>query len=100
GVDVVEHELVDGDARGLAREAGHELGRVGRARADDRDLHPFTPVRVTPSTKAFCAAKKIAMTGAMKRIVAIIVRFHSTWYWVRTCERPTESVQCAAFSPV
>ena len=82
-VDVVEHELAHVEARALAREPGHQLGRVGRAGADDRDLHPFTPVSVTPSTKAFCAAKNSAMTGAMKRIVAIIVRFHSTWYWVR-----------------
>ena len=99
-VDVVQHELADVEARALAREPGHQLGRVGRAGADDRDLHPFTPVSVTPSTNAFCAAKNSAMTGAMKRIVAIIVRFHSTWYWVRNCDSPSDSVQCAAFSPV
>ncbi len=56
-----------------------ELRRVGRARADDRDLHAFTPVSVTPSTNALCAAKNSAITGAMKRIVAIIVRFQCTW---------------------
>ena len=99
-VDVMQHQLADREARAVAREARHQLGRVGRTGADDRDLHPFTPVSVTPSTNAFCAAKKTAMTGAMKRIVAIIVRFHSTWYWVRNCDRPSDSVQCAAFSPV
>ena len=35
GIDVLQHELVDVEAR----QAGHELGRVGRSAADDRDLH-------------------------------------------------------------
>ena len=38
-VDVVEDELVQGDAFALPCEAGHELGRVGRAAADDGELH-------------------------------------------------------------
>ena len=63
----------------LARQPGDELGRVGRAAADDRDLHPFTPVKVTPSTNAFCARKKMTITGAMKSSVAAMVRFHCTW---------------------
>src|SRR3954447_13528348 len=85
-VDVVQGELVD-------VEAGDEFRRVGRTGADDGDLHPFTPVSVTPSTKAFWAARKSRITGAMNRIVAIIVRFHCTWYVVRKCESPIESVQ-------
>ena len=56
-VDVVQHELARRSARARAR-ARHELGRVGRAAADHRELHPFTPVSVTPSTKAFWARKK------------------------------------------
>ena len=57
-VDVVQHELAHVDPVALAREPGHELGRIRRPGADDRDLHPFTPVRVTPSTNALCARKK------------------------------------------
>ena len=52
--DVVQRELLDVE-RG---QPGHELGRVGRAGADDRELHSFTPVSVTPSTNAFWAKKK------------------------------------------
>ena len=78
-VDVVEDELGQVEAVPLARETGDELRRVRRSAADDRDLHPLTPVSVTPSTNAFCAAKKIAMTGAMNSSVAAIVRFHCTW---------------------
>ena len=33
--------------------ARHELGGVRRASSDHRDLHPLTPVSVTPSTNAF-----------------------------------------------
>ena len=79
GVDVLQHELRHVEPLALAREPGHELRRVGRAAADDRDLHPFTPVRVTPSTNARCARKKTMITGAMKSSVAAIVRFHCTW---------------------
>ena len=78
-VDVLQGELRHVEPSALTREPGHELRRVGRAAADDRDLHPFTPVRVTPSTKARCARKKTMITGAMKSSVAAIVRFHCTW---------------------
>ena len=78
-VDVLQGELRHVEPSALTREPGHELRRVGRAAADDRDLHPFTPVRVTPSTKARCARKKTMITGAMKSRVAAIVRFHCTW---------------------
>ncbi len=78
-VDVVEDELGQVEPVALAGEAGDELGRVGRPAADDRDLHPLTPVSVTPSTNAFWAAKKMAMTGTMNSSVAAIVRFHCTW---------------------
>ena len=56
-VDVVQHELAHVDPLALAREPRHELGRVRRPAADHRDLHPFTPVSVTPSTKARWARK-------------------------------------------
>ncbi len=82
GVDVVQDELVDVDPGSLPRQPGDELGRVGRAAADDRDLHPFTPVSVTPSTNARCARKKRRTTGAMTISVAAIVRFHCTWWIV------------------
>ena len=78
-VDVLQDELRHVEPLALAREPGDELRRVGRAAADDRDLHPFTPVRVTPSTNARCARKKTMITGAMKSSVAAMVRFHCTW---------------------
>jgi hypothetical protein len=83
GVDVVQDQLVERHALALAREAGDELGRVGRPRSDHRELHPFTPVSVTPSTKARCALKKSRITGAMNSSVAAMVTFHSTWWVVR-----------------
>ena len=79
GVDVVQHELAHVDRLALAAEARDELRRVGGAGADDRDLHPFTPVRVTPSTKALCARKKSTITGAITISVAAMTRFHCTW---------------------
>src|SRR5581483_9031265 len=60
------------------REMRHELRRVRRTRADDGQLHPFTPVSVTPSTKARWARKKRTITGAMTSSVAAMVRFHCT----------------------
>ena len=99
-VDVVQHELVERHPLALARQARHELGRVGRAGADHRELHPFTPVSVTPSTNARCAQKNSAITGAMNRSVAAIVTFHSTWWVVRKCDRPTDSGQLSGLSDV
>ena len=62
-IDVVQHELAHRKPLALARDARDELRRVGRPGADDRDLHPFTPVSVTPSTNACCARKKISDDG-------------------------------------
>ena len=73
-VDVVERELVHRQLR----QVRDELGRVGRAGADDGELHPFTPVSVTPSTNARCARKKRTITGAITSSVAAMVRFHCT----------------------
>ena len=78
-VDVVQRELVDRQPLPVAREPRHELGRVGRPGPDDRDLHPLTPVSVTPSTKARWARKNRMITGAITISVAAIVRFHCTW---------------------
>ena len=78
-VDVVQRQLVDRQPLPVAREPRHELGRVGRPGPDDRDLHPLTPVSVTPSTKARCARKNRMITGAITISVAAIVRFHCTW---------------------
>ena len=75
-------ELVDRQRGPEPGEAVDELGRVGRAAPDDSELHaghPFTPVRVMPSTKTFCARKNTTRTGTIARIVAAIVRFHCTW---------------------
>src|SRR6185369_15454769 len=47
-VDVVQSKPTDLEPC----EPRDELGRVGRAGADDGELHPFTPVSVTPSTNA------------------------------------------------
>ena len=95
-IDVLQRDLVDVELR----EVRDELGRVRRAGADDRELHPFTPVRVTPSTKAFCARKKMTITGAITSSVAAIVRFHCTWCSERNSESPICSTQLCAFSPV
>jgi hypothetical protein len=78
-VDVLQHELTHGKPFALAGKPADELGSVRGAAADDCDLHPFTPVSVTPSTKARCAKKKRRTTGAMTMSVAAIVRFHCTW---------------------
>ena len=99
GVDVVEDELVDGDPGSLARQPGDELGRVGRPTTDDGELHPFTPVSVTPSTNAFCARKKTTTTGSMISSVAAIVRFHCTWCRLRNWASPIEATQWSGFSP-
>ena len=77
-----------------------ELGRVRRAGTDDGDLHPFTPVSVTPSTNALCARKKMTMTGTITSSVAAIVRFHCTWCSERNCESPIDSTQWCGASPV
>ena len=95
GVDVVQHELRDVEPR----QPGDELGRVRRAAADDGDLHPFTPVSVTPSTNARCARKKRMITGAITSSVAAIVRFHCTWCSERNWARPIDSTQLCGFSP-
>ena len=78
-VDVVQSQLVERQIR----QPRHELRRVGGPCPDHRNLHPFTPVRVTPSMNALWAAKKSAITGAMNSSVAAIVRFHCTWCTVR-----------------
>ena len=91
GVDVMEGQLADVEA--FAQQARDELGRVRRAAADDRDLHPFTPVRVMPSTKTFCARKKMTITGSMTSTVAAMVRFHCTWCRLRNCDRPMDTGQ-------
>ena len=90
-VDVVQGELADVEP--LALQARDELGRVRRAAADDRDLHPLTPVRVMPSTKTFCARKKITITGSITSTVAAMVRFHCTWCRLRNCDRPMDTGQ-------
>src|SRR5207247_4532245 len=97
-VDVVEHEVAHVDAVTLVRQPRHELRRIRRAAADDCDLHPFTPVSVTPSTKARCARKNRIITGAITSRVAAIVRFHCTWCSDRNSERPSCSTQWAGFS--
>src|SRR5205085_2243382 len=99
-VDVVERELPHPEPLPLAREARHELRRVRRAGADDTDLHPFTPVSVTPSTNARCARKKSTITGAITSSVAAIVRFHCTWCSERNSERPIDSTQWWGLSVV
>ena len=95
-VDVVQRDLGHIESR----EARDELGRVRRAGADDRDLHPFTPVSVTPSTKTRWARKKITITGAITSSVAAMVRFHCTWWSERNSDRPIESTQWFGLSPV
>ncbi len=81
-------------------EARHELRGVGRPATDDRDLHPFTPVSVTPCTKAFCARKNTMITGAITTIVAAITRFHSTWCRCLNWDSASDSVQADCSSLV
>ncbi len=60
GVDVVEHELVDRQHLAAQPDAFDELGRVGAAAADDRDLDahqhppylPFAPAAVPAAVRA------------------------------------------------
>src|SRR5207248_2875722 len=95
-IDVVQRKLVDVEPG----HSGNELRRVRGAGADDGDLHPFTPVNVTPSTNTRCARKKMTITGAITSSVAAIVRFHCTWCSERNSERPIESTQLRVTSPV
>src|SRR5262249_47122494 len=99
-VDVVQRELREVETIPLAGETRDELRRVGRSRADHGQLHPFTPVSVTPSTNAFCARKKTTITGAMTSKVAAIVRFHWTWRSERNSDRPIDSTQLCGLSLV
>ena len=99
-VRVREHELLDRQQVPQAGEAVHQLGRVGRPAADDCDLHPLTPVRVTPSTKAFCAKKNRTTTGSITSTVAAITRFHCTWCSPRNEASPTATVQLLGSSLV
>ena len=92
-VRVGEHELLDRQQVAQAGEPVHQLRRVRRPAADDCDLHPLTPVRVTPSTKAFCAKKNRTITGSITSTVAAITRFHCTWCSARNEASPTATVQ-------
>ena len=65
-----------------------QLGGVRRAAADDGELHPFTPVSVTPSMKAFWAKKNTMITGAITIRVAAMVRFQSVWWADLKVSRP------------
>ena len=99
GIDVVEDEIADADPVALAGEPRDELRRVRRPAADHCDLHPLTPVSVTPSTKARCARKNRMITGSITSTVAAMVRFHCTWCSERNSESPIESVQLFGASP-
>ena len=92
GVGVEQHELGHGKCRRAAQQAVDQLGRVGRPAADHADLHPLTPVTVTPSTNTRCARKKRIVVGSMKSRVAAIVRFHCVCLTERNSERPSDSV--------
>ncbi len=69
-VDVVEHEVAHAQAVPLAREAGNELGRVGRPRADHRQLHPATPMpyRIdTDGREMIALANCVALVSASRQ---------------------------------
>ena len=92
GGRVDEYQLLDRQGVPQPRESVDEFWRVGRPSADHCELHigsqPFTPVRVTPSTKAFCAKKKMTMTGAMTSRVAAMVMFQLTLWALLNDSRP------------
>ena len=85
---VHEDQLVDRQRVAQPGEPVDELGGVGRASADDGELHPLTPVRVTPWMKARWAKKNRMMTGAMTSRVAAMVRFQLTWWAPLNDSRP------------
>jgi hypothetical protein len=67
---------------------------------DQRDPHPLTPVRVTPSTNTFRARKKITSTGSVNRIEAAIWRLaripRESWV---SCWREMARVQVSGLLP-
>ena len=74
-----QDQLVDRERVLHPTDAVDQLRCVRRPAADDCDLHPFTPVSVTPSMNAFCAKKNTAITGAITSSVAAMVRFQFVW---------------------
>ncbi len=84
-VGIDQHQLFDRQRLLEPAEAVDQLRGVRRAAADDDDLraggaHPLTPVRVTPSMKAFWARKNSRITGAITITVAAMVRFQFVWW--------------------
>ena len=78
--------------------AGAEQGDPQRRPAGA--AHPLTPVSVTPWTNAFCAKKKITITGSMNSSDAAIWRFHSTpRERLVNCWRATASVHALGLLP-
>jgi hypothetical protein len=91
GGRVDEHEFLDRQGVPQPRESVDQFGGVGGPATNYCELHgsqPFTPVRVTPSTKAFCAKKNTMMTGAMTSSVAAMVRFQLTAWALLKDSRP------------
>ena len=71
GIDVMHDHLVHLQLS-ASNQPLDELGGVGGAGSDDGNLHPLTPVSVTPSIKTLCAKKKIMMTGITNISDAVI----------------------------
>ena len=88
GIGIHQAQLVDREGFGQPAEAVGELGGVRRPAADHRELHPLTPVSVTPSMKAFWAKKNSTITGAITISVAVMVRFQSVWWADLNDSRP------------
>ncbi len=84
GRRVDEHQLVDRAARpaaGRARRRARGCTSTLRRRPRfSQQLHPLTPVSVTPSMKALWARKNSAITGAITSSVAAMVRFQLVWW--------------------
>lgn len=80
GGRIDQHQLLDRQGVAQPRESVDEFRCVGGPAAHDCQFHPLTPVRVTPSMKAFCAKKKTTITGAITRTVAAMVRFQLVWW--------------------
>src|SRR5215469_9478337 len=78
GIGVDQDQLVEGQRVAQPREPVDQFGGVCGSPTHDGELHPLTPVNVTPSMKTRCAKMNTTITGAIDSSVAAMVRFQCT----------------------